>query len=134
MHAQAQLLVTAAAATEAAPPQGAQGSNLSTMPLKVEFDNESDPEATVISISGPDQTDLLMQLTGAFNALELTVASANIRTSKHGEIKDIFRVVDANDQKVSCRCLNILDTRCCVLWLAALVCTQSAVGPMNWGT
>ena len=100
---QVQLLVAAAAATEAAPPQGNNqgGSNLSQMPMKIEFDNKSDPDATVISISGPDQTDLLMQLTGAFNALELTVASANIRTDRHGGIYDQFRVMDADEKKVS---------------------------------
>ena len=102
---QVHLLVAAAAATEAAPPQGNNqgGSNLSQMPLKIEFDNNSDPDATVISISGPDQTDLLMQLTGAFNALELTVASANIRTDRHGVIYDQFRVMDADEKKVSTR-------------------------------
>ena len=104
-HVQVHLLVAAAAATEAALPQGNNqgGSNLSQMPMKIEFDNKSDPDATVISISGPDQTDLLMQLTGAFNALELTVASANIRTDRHGGIYDQFRVMDADEKKVSTR-------------------------------
>ena len=32
--------------------------------LEIDFDNDSDPEATVIDVSGQNQTDLLAQLTG----------------------------------------------------------------------
>lgn len=37
----------------------------SVVGLDIAFDNESDPEFTVITIEGKDQSDLLMSLTGA---------------------------------------------------------------------
>ncbi|KAK9829872.1 hypothetical protein WJX72_008358 [[Myrmecia] bisecta] len=69
--------------------------------LILDFNNDADPEATVITIQGQDQSDLLMTLTGAFNSLDLAVISATIRTTDEGQVLDVFKVVDANDQKIA---------------------------------
>lgn len=66
--------------------------------LNIEFDNQKDPDSTVITVSGQDQTDLLSQLTGAFNSLELIVASANIATTDDGQVLDVFRVTDDQEK------------------------------------
>ena len=97
-----------ARAVAATVPQEASSSNLSTMPLTVEFDNEGDPDVTLISISGPDQSDLLMQLTGAFNSLQVLVKAASIVTTSDGRVSDVFKVTDKQDQKVHvlhCLCI-----------------------------
>lgn len=66
--------------------------------LSIEFDNQRDPEHTVITVSGQDQTDLLSQITGAFNSMDLVVASANIATTESGQVLDVFRVTDAHEK------------------------------------
>lgn len=81
-------------------PAQASSSNLSTQPLKIEFDNEGDPDVTLMSISGPDQKDLLMQLTGAFNSLQLLVVAASIVTTPDGRVRDGFQVTDQQKQKI----------------------------------
>ncbi len=68
--------------------------------VQVEFDNDSDPDATIITISGRDKADLLMALTGSFHALELRVVSANILSRDDGRVLDNFRVTDLDDAKV----------------------------------
>lgn len=87
--------VLAAAAQEAAPTDGAPSDALS-----VDFDNVSDPEATIITVSGRDKADLLMALTGGFNALELRVISATITSTEGGRVLDQFRVTGFEDEKV----------------------------------
>jgi len=67
--------------------------------LEVFFDNGADPDATVITISGPSHDNLLLQLTGAFNVLELTVASASIQADEDGGVLDVFRVTNRADEK-----------------------------------
>lgn len=67
--------------------------------LDIDFNNHADPEATVITVSGPDRTDLLSHITGAFNSLDLVVTSANIATTEDGRVLDIFRVIDGPDGK-----------------------------------
>lgn len=89
--------VFAAAAT--APPE-ASNSNLSSIPLNIVFDNDGDPDVTLVNISGPDQTDLLMQLTGAFNSLQLIVVAASISTTPAGRVQDNFKITDQQHQKV----------------------------------
>jgi len=89
--------ILAAAAT--ASPE-ASSSNMSMLPLKIDFDNNGDPNVTLVSISGPDQADLLMQLTGAFNSLQLIVVAAEIITTPEGRVKDLFKVTDQQHQKV----------------------------------
>lgn len=66
----------------------------------MEFDNEEDPEATVIRVSGQDKSDLLMALTGAFNSLDLRVCSASISSMDNGAVMDVFHVTDSHDEKV----------------------------------
>lgn len=68
--------------------------------LTISFDNASDSEATVLNISGQDQSDLLMQLTGALAALELHVLAATIKTTDDGQVLDVFRVVDKKGKKL----------------------------------
>ena len=68
--------------------------------MQVDFDNDSDPDATIITISGRDKADLLMALTGSFHALELRVVSANILSRDDGRVLDNFRVTDLDDAKV----------------------------------
>jgi len=93
---QAGVLLSAAAT---ASPE-ASSSNMSTLPLKIDFDNKGDPSVTLVTISGPDQADLLMQLTGAFNSLQLIVVAAEIITTPEGRVKDLFKVTDQQHQKV----------------------------------
>ena len=79
----------------------ASSSNLSSYPLQVDFDNDSDPDVTLISVSGPDQRDLLMQLTGAFNNMQLVVVAATIITTRDGRVRDVFKITDQQHKKVS---------------------------------
>ena len=69
--------------------------------FNIDFDNQSDPDATVITISGPDRSDLLMELTGAFRSLDLLVAAANIRRTEDGQVLDVFRITDSKEAKIS---------------------------------
>lgn len=75
--------------------------------LLVEFDNDEDPDATVIRVSGQDKSDLLMALTGAFNSLDLRVCSASISSTDDGAVMDVFHVTDMQDKKVCWGCLAI---------------------------
>lgn len=60
--------------------------------INIEFDNESDGTATVVTIEGKDQSGLLVSVTGAFSALDLTVLDAMIKTTDDGTVLDVFRV------------------------------------------
>ncbi|KAK9915375.1 hypothetical protein WJX75_008171 [Coccomyxa subellipsoidea] len=68
--------------------------------LMIEFDNNTDPDATVVTITGPDQHNLLLRLTAALNSLGLNVVSASISSSDDGSVYDVFRVTNSEDQKV----------------------------------
>ena len=89
--------------------------------LSIEFDNDTDPDATVITVSGKDHTDLLSQMTGAFNSLDMVVTSATISTDGNGHVLDIFRVTE-EDAKV--RILGKLDSLQNSL-LASRLCSMS---------
>ena len=78
----------------------AEGASSKGYNLTIEFDNSADPEATVITVSGQDHTDLLSQMTGAFNSLDMVVISATISTDGNGQVLDVFRVTEY-DKKVS---------------------------------
>ena len=67
--------------------------------LIIDFDNESDTGATIISIEGENQADLLVSVTGAFNALDLLVLDAMIKTGE-GRIMDVFRVTTGNGSQI----------------------------------
>lgn len=69
--------------------------------LMIEFDNNTDPDATVVTITGPDQHNLLLRLTAALNSQGLSVVSASISSSDDGSVYDVFRVTNSEDQKVS---------------------------------
>lgn len=80
--------------------------------LTIKFDNEADDESTVVTIQGQDQTDLLMSLTGAFNALDVVVHSARIDSQPGGEFRDVFHISTKSNEKVhplpfnATKCLN----------------------------
>ena len=74
--------------------------------LLIDFDNDSDSEATVVTITGPDQHNLLLRVTGALNSLGLSVKSASISVGGDNTVFDVFRVVDSDEKKV-CRVLNL---------------------------
>ena len=79
--------------------------------LEVFFDGASDPDSTVITVSGPAHDNLLLQLTGAFNVLELTVASASIRADDEGGVLDVFRVTNRAGDKARMRLVAPEDAR-----------------------
>ena len=56
--------------------------------------------AQVVTITGPDQHNLLLRLTGALNSLDLNVVSASISSSEDGNVFDVFRISNREDQKV----------------------------------
>ena len=89
---------TVCAATATLEPE-APASNLSSLPLNIHFDNDSDPECTVITITGPNQANLLVQLTGALKSLQLIVVSGQVDTL-NGRVTDVFRVTDEKGKKV----------------------------------
>ena len=78
------------AAAPAPPPSSPSPSS----PLQIEFDNASDPASTGVSIEGENKADLLLSVTGAFNALEVNVLDAMIKTTAAGRVLDVFRVTD----------------------------------------
>ena len=60
--------------------------------LRVTFDNNSDPDNTIVNIEGSDQSNLLIRLSGAFSSAGVDVVAATI-TSDEGRILDVFKVV-----------------------------------------
>ena len=72
--------------------------------LVIDFDNNSDSEATVVTLTGPDQHNLLLRITGALNSLGLNVKSASISVGPDNTVFDVFRVVGSDNKKV-CRVL-----------------------------
>ena len=69
--------------------------------LLIDFDNSSDSEATVVTITGPDQHNLLLRITGALNSLGLNVKSASISVGEDNTVFDVFRIVGSDDKKVN---------------------------------
>ena len=68
--------------------------------LFIDFDNESDSDSTVVTITGPDQHNLLLRITGALNSLGLSVKSASISVGEDNTVFDVFIVVNSADQQV----------------------------------
>ena len=52
-----------------------------------------------MTITGPDQHNLLLRLTGALNSLDLNVVSASISSSDDGTVHDVFRIHDSQERK-----------------------------------
>lgn len=69
--------------------------------LLIDFDNNPDSEATVVTITGPDQHNLLLRITGALNSLGLSVKSASISVGEDNTVFDVFRIVGSDDKKVN---------------------------------
>lgn len=67
--------------------------------LVVSFDNDADPECTVLTVEGKDRSDLLMSLTGALTASDVAVVSASI-TSDDGRVLDVFRCTTLDGNKI----------------------------------
>ena len=75
--------------------------------LRIDFDNVSDPECTIVNIQGSDQSNLLIRLSGAFSSAGVEVVGATI-TSDDGRILDVFKV-QMQGKKVShieCYCME----------------------------
>ena len=95
--------------------------------LTIDFDNNTDPDVTVVTITGPDQHNLLLRLTAALNSLGLNVVSASISSSDDGTVLDVFRVTNSEDQKVSkcictkSSCLCTYKASCCPFLLKSWV-------------
>ena len=51
-------------------------------------------------VSGPDQPELLSQLTAAFNSLDIIVLSANASSDGKGHMSGFFTITDQDDKKV----------------------------------
>ena len=83
--------------------------------LFIDFDNESDIESTVVTITGPDQHNLLLRITGALNSLGLNVKSASISVGEDNTVFDVFRVVDSANQKV--RKSDVVAPLACLLFM-----------------
>ncbi len=79
--------------------------------LVIDFDNKSDSEATVVTLTGPDQHNLLLRITGALNSLGLNVKSASISVGPDNTVFDVFRVVGSDNKKVCCRVLSSCTAR-----------------------
>lgn len=75
--------------------------------LIIDFDNNQDPDSTVVTITGPDQHNLLLRLTAALNSLGLEVVSASISSQDDGTVLDVFRVTNSEGQKVSLTARNL---------------------------
>lgn len=68
--------------------------------LAIDLSNDSDPDCTVITVEGKDQSNLLMTLTGAFISAGVRVLSASITTDREGRVQDVFRVHTMEGKKV----------------------------------
>mmetsp|Transcript_23952 Transcript_23952/g.32951 ORF Transcript_23952/g.32951 Transcript_23952/m.32951 type:complete len:730 (+) Transcript_23952:170-2359(+) len=69
--------------------------------LSIDFDNTIDDAATIISIQGANQENLLASVATAFNSLGLVVMDASISTERETfQILDIFTVTDSNGNKL----------------------------------
>lgn len=88
------------------------------------------PDATTIIVSGPDQPELLSQLTAAFNSLDLIVLSANVNSDSDGRVRGSFTVTDQDDNKVHPSALANLSISEC-----GFLCTDLAdAHNMKYGT
>ncbi|GAB4823092.1 hypothetical protein N2152v2_010138 [Parachlorella kessleri] len=66
----------------------------------VSFDNDEDPQCTVITLNGRNETALLTQVTSVLSACSLSVASAMINSSVDGCICDVFRVTSPDGNQI----------------------------------
>lgn len=94
--------------------------------LQIDFDNESDPVCTVVTVEGKDKAHLLITLAGALSSAGLTVVSASIHADD-GRIMDVFHVKDAEGKKVGTLPVSsALPMKSCLLgvaWQAAMLVT-----------
>ncbi|PRW34079.1 glycoside hydrolase isoform A [Chlorella sorokiniana] len=108
------MVLLSAAAPEAPAPPAPDAAGVS-----VEFDNDSDPQCTVMQLFGRNDTEVLAQVTNMLTALDIAVSSpltlvtnmltaldiavssANINTgSGEGPVRDIFRITGPKGGKI----------------------------------
>lgn len=71
-----------------------------TEELTISFDHQSDEDATLLSIEGPNKQNLLLSVTGVLSTLGMTVLDATISTDKDN-VRDIFRIIDSDGLHLS---------------------------------
>ncbi|EFN55550.1 hypothetical protein CHLNCDRAFT_31136 [Chlorella variabilis] len=92
-------MVMLSAAAPAAPEAAVEEEDQS---VSVEFDNDSDPQCTVMQLFGRNDTEVLAQVTNVLTAVGVAVSSANINTGEgEGPVRDIFRVTDGEGKKLA---------------------------------
>jgi glutamate-ammonia-ligase adenylyltransferase len=69
------------------------------LPIRIEVDNESSPDATRLAIRSTDTPGFLFEFANALAMLDLSIERAQIRT-EHGETRDTFWVTDAAGHRV----------------------------------
>jgi glutamate-ammonia-ligase adenylyltransferase len=84
--------VSAAASAAATPPAP-------LLPIAVELDNDSSPNATVLRIRSPNTIGFLFEFTSALAALNVNIERVQIRTVA-GEVRDTFWVTDDRRAKI----------------------------------
>ncbi|KAI7837097.1 hypothetical protein COHA_009095 [Chlorella ohadii] len=90
------MVALSAAAPQAPAPPAPDAAGVS-----VQFDNDSDPQCTVMQLFGRNDTEVLAQVTNMLTALDIAVSSANINTgSGEGPVRDIFRITGPKGGKI----------------------------------
>ncbi len=74
--------------------------NIPTRPTKVEIDNESSDDFTIIEYYSNDRIGLLYEVSKALNNLGFSINYAKIST-KVDQVSDVFYVTDAKDKKIT---------------------------------
>lgn len=85
--------------SEGNPPNGSWDEDMCGL-VDVELDNQSDQQSTTVRITGSNRPGLLMSVAQAFQALNLQVVDAMIKTDPEGQVADVFRITDAKGRKI----------------------------------
>lgn len=89
-------------ALSAAAPAAPEAPTEEELGITVEFENESDPQCTVMQLFGRNDTEVLAQITNVMMAMGISVSSANINTgSGEGPVRDVFRITDGKGKKLA---------------------------------
>merc|ERR1719313_2959944 len=68
--------------------------------LEVRFDNETDPNCTVIYVQGSNRTNFLSRITGVFSKFNLEVVDATINTDIEDRNCDVFKIRRSDGSKL----------------------------------
>lgn len=74
--------------------------NLQMNPPRVEFDNESDPSSTQITVDSANKQGCLLQVVQLLTDLDLVISKAHI-SSDGGWFVDVFHITDQNGAKLT---------------------------------